>query len=100
MATPEFNERFPVPCGMVGIYVIDGRVIASVSDFDRATYGGYTLEQSQRHRVENSLARAVVKALCSDVIVKALDAHDCQRIVSKLSGKSQFISVPEGLTAA
>jgi len=85
------------PAGVVGVYVDrEGRVIASVSDFDQSGYGGFTLLESQERRAKPKLERAVVDAYCSHVVFNALDAYDFTEIVSKLSGMMTFIPVGHG----
>jgi hypothetical protein len=82
------------PPGCVGIYTDDeGRVIASVSDFDRSGYGGFSLYEGQKVRAQRKLAVAIVDAYCSSVITRALDSYDCEQIVRKLKGKMTFIPV-------
>jgi hypothetical protein len=88
------TETTAEPPGCVGIYTDDeGRVIASVSDFDRSGYGGFSLYQGQKVRAERKLAVAIVNAYCSNVITRALDSYDCEQIVRKLKGKMTFIPV-------
>ena len=82
------------PCGCVGVYTdAEGRVIASVSDFDLSGYGGFTLYEGQKIRAQKKLAMAVVDAYCSSVVTRALYTYDCEQIVRKLNGKMTFIPV-------
>lgn len=88
------DKSEPTPPGCVGIYTDDeGRVVASVSDFDRSSYGGFTLYEGQKIRVQKHLAMAVINAYCSHVIARALDAYHCEEIVRRLKGKMTFIPV-------
>jgi hypothetical protein len=87
------QETKPLP-GCVGIYTDpEGRVIASVSDFERQGFGGFTLYRSQEIRCKRMLAHAVIAAYCSNVIASALDAYDSERLVEKLKGKMTFVPV-------
>lgn len=82
------------PRGCVGVYTdAEGRVIASVSDFDLSGYGGFSLYEGQKVRAQWRLAVAIVDAYCSNVITRALDTYDCEQIVRKLKGKMTFIPV-------
>jgi hypothetical protein len=64
-----------------------GRVVASVSDFDRSGYGGFSLAEGQRHRCRNKLARAVVQETCSFAISDALELYDCGQIIERMEHK-------------
>lgn len=88
------QTKITVPPGCLGIYTDEeGRIIASVSDFDRSGYGGFTLYQGQRIRAEKALAHEIVRAYCSDVVARSLDTYGCEQIVRKLKGKMTFIPV-------
>jgi hypothetical protein len=79
------------PKGIVATFTDStGHVVASVSDFDRSGYGGFTLQEAQRYRVRRKLAYAVLNAYCSPVIVKALSEYDCRAIIDKLTRESGF----------
>lgn len=79
------------PQGVVGVLTDDrGMVWASVSDFDRSGYGGFSLAESQRVRVKDALAREFVHKACADVVLKALETYDCRRIVDKLIASQGF----------
>ena len=82
-----------IPTGMSAIFVSDGRVIAHVTDFARDTYGGFTLEESQTHRVRDRLAVAVVKELSSPLLYENLSGYDCQRILEKIPGKVHVLPI-------
>lgn len=82
-----------IPTGMSAIFVADGRVIAHVTDFNRSTYGGFSLQESQEHRVRDKLAAAVVKELSSPLLYSNLDSYDCQRILEKIPGKVHVLPI-------
>lgn len=86
-------ENDEIPTGMSAIFVADGRVIAHVTDFARDTYGGFSLEESQEHRVKDRLARAVVKALSSSLLADNLDNYTCQRILEKIPGRVHVLPI-------
>lgn len=80
--------------GCVGVYTDEaGHVIASVSDFNLSRYGGFTLYEGQKIRVQRLLAVAVIDAYCSSVITCAMDTYDCEQIVRKLKGQMTFVPV-------
>lgn len=73
------------PPGMVGIFTDKtGRFVVTVSDFARDTPGGFSLRESQAYRVRLDLAREVIRAYCSPMILEAIQTHDCERIVNRL----------------
>jgi hypothetical protein len=73
------------PPGVVGIFIDGiGRVVESVSDFERAGYGGFTLRKSQEYRVKRRLALQIVRSYCSEMMHPALDVSDCERFVERL----------------
>ena len=86
-------EPEPIPPGMSALFIAEGRVIAHVADFARDTYGGFTLQESQEHRVRDRLAMAVVKELSSPLLYSNLSAYDCQRILEKISGKVHVLAI-------
>lgn len=81
-----------IPKGVSAIFVVDGRVIAHASDFNRSTPGGYTLQEAQELRARQSLARAVVRELSSRLLCDSLDVYDCERIIHKLPGKIHLLT--------
>lgn len=88
------NMSIETQLGCVGVYTDEqGQVIASVSDFDKTGYGGFSLYAGQKIRAQRALVIAVVDAYCSKVIMDALDSYDCEQIVRKLKGKMTFIPV-------
>lgn len=80
--------------GVTAVYVYDGRVIAHASDFNRSRPGGFTVLEAQTHRVEQSLAFAVVRTLASPALHENLDAYECEKIMRKMKGKVYIIPVP------
>lgn len=79
------------PTGVVGIFTWpDGAVLASVSDFDRSTYGGFSLSEGQAHRVKERLAYEVIEKTCNECIAKALSAYHRSEIIGHLVRKQGF----------
>jgi hypothetical protein len=79
------------PKGVVGILTgPDGHVWASVTDFDRQSYGGYTLKDAQELRVRKQLAYDFMRATCSDIVLSVIDGHTCEEIVRDLINKKGF----------
>jgi hypothetical protein len=78
----------PSPPGVVALFIgKDGRVIASVSDFDTSGYGGFTLQQAQEMRVKRSLAHEVLDKLSSPLICEAVDTYDAQKIMDSMCSR-------------
>jgi hypothetical protein len=90
-------EKMTDPKGLVGIYTdADGRVIASVSDFDDSGYGGFSLQEAQRFRCKTKLARAVMQAYCSDRVLAVFETYDCEQILNKMvrnGGRATYLPV-------
>jgi hypothetical protein len=82
-----------IPTGMSAIFIADGRVIAHVTDFARDTYGGFTLAESQTHRVRDKLAMAVVKELSSPLLYENLSGYDCHHILERIPGKVHVLPI-------
>lgn len=79
------------PQGVVAVLTDHtGNVIASVSDFDRSGYGGFTLRQAQEMRVKEQLAFAVVRAYCSDAILGVFERSECGEFVRRLVRQKGF----------
>lgn len=81
------------PQGLVAIYVVDDRVVASVADFNGQQYSGFNQIESQRIRAKDALSRAVVNAYCASVVANSLHLHDCHTIVKQIPGKMHIIPV-------
>lgn len=81
------------PKGLTAIYIYNGRVIATASDFERSRPGGFTVREAQTHRVELALARAVVHALASPALYENLDAYGCEQIVRAMKGTRHVIPI-------
>lgn len=74
--------------GVVGIFTDKlGRVVATVSDFNRDAPGGCSLREGQTWRCQRLLALEVVRAYCSQMILEGIEAYDCERILSRLCEK-------------
>lgn len=69
----------------VGVLAIftdpEGDVVASVSDFDRSGYGGFTLEEAQKLRATRALNDAVIRAYCSERILTCITDGGADQIV-------------------
>lgn len=78
----------PSPSGVVALFIgKDGRVIASVSDFNTSGYGGFSLRQAQEMRVKNSLAHEVLEKLSSPMICAAVDTYDAKKIMDSMCSR-------------
>lgn len=75
----------PLLCGVIHVFLNEhGEPIAHAADFDRAGYGGFSLAESQRIRVKDRLARAVVNAYASPDLTRGMELYDCEALVRKL----------------
>lgn len=82
------------PKGVVGVFTDkEGRVIASVSDFDMSGYGGFSLLEAQKLRVRKDLSREVIRKYCSWAITEAIEPYDCEQIVRRLVEKGARVTV-------
>lgn len=73
------------PKGVVLVFIDEeGREIASVSDFNRTGYGGWSLRDAQNLRARRALAMKVCNAYSSSQLVRAIDAYDAERIIDRL----------------
>lgn len=78
----------PSPSGVVALFIgKDGRVIASVSDFNTSGYGGFSLQQAQEMRVKRSLAHEVMEKLSSPLICEAIDTYDAEKLVNSMCSR-------------
>lgn len=74
-----------IPTGVVMICTDEsGREIASVHDFDRSGYGGFTLQRSQEIRCKDRLARAVIDRYANPIIADAMDAYQQKSLLDSL----------------
>jgi hypothetical protein len=73
------------PVGVVLVFIDErGHAIAHAADFERQAPGGFSLLEGQRHRARRMLAMAVCNAYASPMLVRGLDAYDCDRIMERL----------------
>jgi hypothetical protein len=61
-----------------------GNAIAHAGDFEPQAPGGFTLREGQRRRARRALEFAVCNAYASPMLVRGMDAYDCERIVQSL----------------
>lgn len=81
------------PPGVMAVYVYDGRVIASASDFNRSAPGGFTIAEAQTYRARDALASKIVRALASPALYENLSTYDCRQIVQKMKGREHIIPI-------
>lgn len=63
----------------------DGRVLATVQDFERSGYGGFSLLEAQRIRCRRRIGRAVVDALGHEILGMCLDEHDLRHMLDRMT---------------
>jgi len=81
------------PEGVTAIYVYEGRVLASASDFAGDRPGGFTKQEAQEHRARRQLCVEVVKALASSALWENLGMYECEQIVRHMRGKVHIVPV-------
>lgn len=79
--------------GVTAIYVVEGRVIAHASDFNRSRPAGFTVQEAQEHRARERLACEVIKELSSPLLYNNMDAYTCEQILRKLPGSTFVLPV-------
>lgn len=77
--------------GVAAVFAVDGRVIAHVTDFNRSTPGGFTMQEAQEHRAKARLGAAVIREMASSLLCSALDDYDCERIMNKIKGGKVYV---------
>lgn len=87
------NAPTTVPPGVTAVYIYDGRVLASASDFARDTPGGCTVREAQEYRAKNRLAGEVIKALASQALWENMDHYLAEQIMRRMSGRVEIIAV-------
>lgn len=88
----------PNVVGVVGLFIApNGHVVAEVTDFERAGYGGFTLEEAQRIRCKRALSREVVGRFAGEPLAKAIDQHRAEDITDNMvrdqGYRKHFISI-------
>lgn len=62
----------------------DGDVLAEVSDFDKATYGGFKRKEAQRVRCKDRLWRVVLDRLANPIVGKAAGTYHGPAIIDEM----------------
>lgn len=74
-----------LPRGVVAVFANErGDVIASASNFDRQGVAGFQIQEHQRRRAKQELARAVAEAYCSSDYVRAMRTQDQEHVMQRL----------------
>jgi len=74
-----------IPSGVVMICTDeDGREIATVHDFNRSGYGGFTLQRSQEIRCRDRLAVAVIDRYANPIISRCMEQYHRDALMNKL----------------
>lgn len=79
------------PTGVVAVLTDpNGVALATVADFDRSTYGGYTLAEGQELRVRRAISRAFIDRACSEMVARVIEQHHADEIVRVLCRSHGF----------
>jgi hypothetical protein len=80
-----------VALGVVVVLIApDGRMVVSVSDFNRSGYGGFTLQEAQTMRAKEALARTAIRAFCNDDLADVIDRYRAEEIIRALCDKKKY----------
>lgn len=70
------------PKGVIALLIgKDGHVWASVPDFDRSGYGGFSMAQGQEIRAKRALAHQYLRAIAHPDLAKSVSPYNADRIV-------------------
>jgi len=69
-----------------------GRIIATVTDFERSAPGGYDLREAQAYRARSALRRAICHAYCSPAFAAVFDDYDLDGAMRRLRDKGWKIT--------
>lgn len=81
------------PQGVVAVFVVGDRVVASTSDFSEDRFSGFDTKSSQDLRARQSLSRAILNVYCSPVVADNLSVYQCAQVVHQLPGEVVIINV-------
>lgn len=87
-----------IPNGVVAILVSkNGNELASVTDFNRTTPGGFTLLEAQKSRARETLATKAMKELSSPLLSDSISQYHARGILSEMCDRGcKIIFVPVG----
>ena len=74
--------------GVVAILVKDARVVASVTDFNPSSPGGFELMEAQEIRARDALASKVMKELASPLLSDCIDTATARRIMQEMCNEA------------
>ena len=69
----------------------DGALLAEVSDFHENRLSSFSLQESQKIRCQDRIARKVVDNLCNPIVGKALSSYHQQELLSSLISRHGFV---------
>lgn len=79
------------PKGVVVAFIApDGHVVASVSDFQLGSPGGFSLAEAQRQRCSDALPFTVLGAMCHSDVAKAVERYDGSQILERMVRKQGY----------
>ena len=85
------TDQPTIPQGvLVIVHWPDGDVLASISDFDRSGYGGFTLFEAQRMRAKDAAKREAIRKLCHDDVAFSIDSYRASEIIADLINKKGY----------
>lgn len=85
---PSGSEVGVADAQIIGVVVVlispRGDAVATVSDFDRGGYGGFSLYQSQMIRAERALAYEMLRAFCNPIIAQVTQEYRAKEIMQEM----------------
>lgn len=80
------ESQHPVPQGVLAVFTNErGDVIAHAANFDpHGGDAGFRIQEHQRRRARQELARAVAEAYCSVDYVRAMRTQDQEHVMQRL----------------
>lgn len=79
------SDAVPTPKGVVAVLTDKwGATVASASDFEQSSPGGFGLKEAQERRARGKLAMAMVNACCSSDVAEAFDPYDAEKMLRRL----------------
>lgn len=91
----------PNPSGVVGLFIApDGHVVAEVTDFERAGYGGFSLEEAQKIRCRKALNREIISMFSSPALSDHVSEYYAEGIVREMiergGYRKHFVTIGHG----
>jgi hypothetical protein len=74
----------PIPQGLVGMILVDGRIVATATDFDQSKPGGFKLIDAQRRRIRYALGKKLIENYGGSVMSRLFDSEECYDLINEI----------------